>query len=57
MKEFHRLKALEGKDYNYNELNDHQVEKLLTANYNMDFLDNGTKFKKARKIIKDSSSN
>ena len=51
LNDFARMKRLDGKKYNQNNLNDEQIEKLVTDNYNLDFLGEvnpSKKFKMAR---------
>jgi len=45
-------------NYDIKHLNEEQVEKLLTDNYNLDFLDDpADKFKQIRKTIKSNDKN
>ena len=50
-----RVDRINNSNYNFQNLNEEQIDKLLTDNYNLDFLDESAdKFKKMRKDIKNS---
>ena len=53
-----RVDRIMNSNYDIKHLNEEQVEKLLTDNYNLDFLDDpADKFKKIRKTIKSNDKN
>ncbi len=53
-----RVDRIMNSNYDIKHLNEEQVEKLLTDNYNLDFLDDpADKFKQIRKTIKSNDKN
>ena len=53
-----RVDRIMNTNYDFKKLNEEQVEKLLTDNYNLDFLDDpADKFKQIRKTIKSNDKN
>jgi hypothetical protein len=53
-----RVDRVMNTNYDFKHLNENQVEKLLTDNYNLDFLDDpADKFKQIRKTIKSNDKN
>ena len=48
--DFTRRKRLEGMTYDQKKLSEQQVEKLLTDNYNLDFLGSSSPGKKFRQV-------
>ena len=56
MRTINRVDRINNSNYDYKNLNEEQIEKLLTDNYNLDFLDEtADKFRQMRKDIKNNN--